>query len=218
MVGLGDSTVNPFIAGPCNFFEVGCYDAPTMDAEEADRPVFLPKFGLFLKELRSQSRPRWGTKQVAKAAIDEGYNEITRNRLMIVERGKVSDVSAKFLRQLADFYRFPYESLVARLIEEKYGLTEKGLHREHPGKTPTVPSQPSDTSGTNQPRAGQPSAAPGDTGVADEHLEHLARVYQVIAKRLDANGRAALVDEMEDAAERFKQRIREEAMKKASGK
>lgn len=81
---------------------------------------------------------------------------------------------------------------------------------------PTVPTQPSDTQDAHSAHALDSSSA-GGTGVPDNNLVGLERAYLHFAHRLDDRAREQLAREMELAGERYMQRMREEAAKKASG-
>lgn len=88
----------------------------------------------------------------------------------------------------------------------------------NPGKTSTVPTQPTDTSDAALARARRTSDHGTEVGrVSDQHLSDLEKAYEYFARRLDDKAREELAHEMELAGERYIKRMQEKETKKASG-
>jgi len=82
--------------------------------------VLLPEFGAFLATLREGFR--WKQSQAANIAGRRGIR-VSYQALRGLESGVTQSPEPELLRSLAQLYRVPYEELVRRFVEERYGVS-----------------------------------------------------------------------------------------------
>jgi transcriptional regulator with XRE-family HTH domain len=84
------------------------------------RPVFHKELGEFFVELRTQRG--WKQRQAASIAFRRRLKVLTRQVLLRLEAGRTKNPEPEVLRALAELYEMPYEDLVQRFVERRFGL------------------------------------------------------------------------------------------------
>lgn len=87
----------------------------------ASRPVFLPELGQFFQQLREQK----GWKQAYAGSLAErrGLSGLSRQVLLRLEAGRTKNPEPNVLRSIATLYQVPYEELLARFWQARYGVS-----------------------------------------------------------------------------------------------
>lgn len=95
----------------------------------AGRPVFHKEFGQYLIGLRNACR--WSQSDAARFAKQQDLG-ITRQMILHLEKGKTKDPAPQALRDMAVLYGTPYEMIVWKFIECRYGLERTARHEQKP--------------------------------------------------------------------------------------
>jgi len=93
-----------------------------MGYRRKDPEESLPEFGVFLASIRRMAGIKHRTQAVDTVKRRELSPGISYDQITADEAGRVSDIPADRLKAYAELYKVPYAEIVARLIEEKYGV------------------------------------------------------------------------------------------------
>lgn len=109
-----------------------------------ERPVYFPRLGAYLRELRTiqgASDARWNKQTYAEqVAKTRGLVRLTRQVLLRMEKGQVKDPDPDVLRAFADLYGIPFEAVFAHFIQEKYGVdVSRRATSDTPGDSSDAP-------------------------------------------------------------------------------
>jgi transcriptional regulator with XRE-family HTH domain len=126
------------------------------------RPVFYEDLGRFFADLRVVKG--WTQRQAVDMAQRRGLVDLTRQTLFRLERGQTKNPDPAVLHALAELYDLPYEQLVARFVERRYGVQIGGA----------------DTSETDLMRAQNRELAKELTGLRTRHDGLRQRVREAI--------------------------------------
>lgn len=113
---------------------VACWLVPTKDVE--------PNAGKVFRDLRTEQG--LGLRQASKLAVGRGFRLLTVNRMGGLERGETKNADPGVLREMADFYKLPYEDLASRFLREKYRIdltSHGGEGTSHPHQEGVLMSQ-----------------------------------------------------------------------------
>ena len=91
----------------------------------------LPRFGRFLTQIRKEAgiKSQRQAADMIKRDLASGkklfpfLDTISNNQVRADERGLISDIPANRLQAYSVLYKVPLSEIVARLVEEKYGVT-----------------------------------------------------------------------------------------------
>lgn len=101
------------------------------------RPVFFADLGKFFVSLREAKN--WNQSQAADIATRRGLSRLSYNALRYLEEGKTKNPEPDVLRALATLYDVPYEELLAKFWETRYGVAADRvaavLERDQPKPT-----------------------------------------------------------------------------------
>jgi transcriptional regulator with XRE-family HTH domain len=96
------------------------------------RPVFYPELGAFFLALREERG--WNQSEAASLASRRQLSALTRQVLLRLEKGKTKNPEPDVLRDLAALYEVPYDDLVARWVNARYGVKPRDLTRHADGE------------------------------------------------------------------------------------
>ena len=90
----------------------------------------LPEFGKYLSSIREKAgikTPHQAAQMTQRKKIQETKESgsFSYNQVYTDEKGLVFDIPPERLRIYAELYKVPYEEIVEKLVEEKYGVVKK---------------------------------------------------------------------------------------------
>lgn len=74
-------------------------------------------------------------------AANQKLAAVSKGVLLGLEKGRTKNVDPDVLRDLAALYELPYEELVRRFVEHRYGLTRRDLVRHSEDQTSNLPTE-----------------------------------------------------------------------------
>lgn len=95
--------------------------------KQPDRPVFHPELGAYFQGLRARRKLaslRVAERVAAELDLDVKYTDLQR-----LEAGKTLNPDPSLIRDLSALYKRPYEELVAKFVEARFGTTVEKLGR-----------------------------------------------------------------------------------------
>jgi len=102
--------------------------AVTIGSEMASRPVFHEDLGLFFRDLREARG--WSQRQAATIAKNRRITGVSYQVLQRLEAGRTKNPEPELLRALSKLYEVPYETLVGRWVERRFGAGGRDLIRQ----------------------------------------------------------------------------------------